>query len=121
MNRHADLPVAWDGAPLTWTPWEPEPVMFLCPPRPTPCPACTQLLTRRRLVSRGTTSVEVGTGRLLYAYRCQQPLFRSPGGPCNHDQVVDLHTGESWDLDPTDYGPTGSWPEDLALFGSGGL
>jgi hypothetical protein len=35
---------------------------------------------------------------------------------CGLDQVTDLETGEVWDLDPSDYTDTGSWPDTETLF-----
>lgn len=114
--REHDLPVAWDGGTITWSPWEQElPVTICPPPRPTPCPTCKRVPQRPRLLSKGLLPV----GTTLYAYRC--PERRWDGTPCRHDTIVNLHTGQSWDLEVIDYGPDGSWPEDPTLFRFGDM
>lgn len=39
---------------------------------------------------------------------------RCPG--CGLDQVMDIETGETWDLDEADYGDAGSWADVQTLF-----
>ena len=91
------LPVAWDGVPVEWTPWENPPRVRVCPPQePTPCGLCGS--RERPVQSRGLTQVEVGA-TLLIATRCPS---------CRLDTVWDARNDETWTLDDTDYGPEGS-------------
>lgn len=97
------LPVAWDGVPIEWLPWTAHLDVRICPPpkpHADPCPSCR--LDRPRIHARGVRVGNEGIRPLflppMYAYRCTH---------CGHDQIhVD---SETWDLDPTDYGPDGSW------------
>lgn len=97
------LPVAWDGAPVEWSPFR-IPQVFICPPTPECCPTC------------GDTSPSAhAQGRVhhpTYPYAPPRMLclsaYRCPG--CGLDTVLDHATGEWWTLDDTDYGPEGSNP-----------
>jgi hypothetical protein len=126
LAREFDLPPRWDGLLVVqWTPWEPQPHAFICPPSKARdcCPACAS--PEPRVHARGMVALradltraqweyeEENRARLrklahkraqvalwrLYAFRCQD---------CRHDQVWDTDTDEWWDLDHTDYGTEGS-------------
>lgn len=104
MSDPQPLPVAWDGVPVKWGPWEPAPHIFICPPpEPTPCPGCgiitTRSTSRGRRVYTGNVRALFKNPGVLIAHRCTR---------CGHDSVLD-ERGLLWDLDFTDYGPDGSW------------
>lgn len=119
-----DLPPYWDGQRVEWTEWHPPTPMFICPPpKPDRCPMCgmaeqpshaygtvhppagaTELREVRRRTASGRTytrqaEVPAGPTRRLMAMRCPA---------CTHDQVLDLSSGELWNLDPGDYNDEGS-------------
>lgn len=99
------LPPKWDGLPIFWSRWYPSPHVFSCPPEPSDgCPECgfkgagwhaTAGTTLRTYHAAGRSERTIS----LRAERCAMCLF---------DQVIDLDTFETWDLDPLDYGPDGS-------------
>jgi hypothetical protein len=119
------LPGLWDGWEVTWEPMPEVGQIFLCPPpkdleRCSECGTCAKPRmwsglrhpqpeelfdsTREKLGRFGRT-VHIPT-RVpawpvidLYAFRC---------GDCAHDEIWDMRTDEWWDLEPEDYGPTGS-------------
>lgn len=102
---YGPLPVKWDGLPVTWRPWEPWARVFICdrsrrkPAPPERCPSCGDLwmpASATGLMRRPGDRWDIAS---LVAWRCTT---------CGHDQVFDRHTGESWDLEPDDYGPDGS-------------
>lgn len=123
--REHDLPPMWDGLAVVWGGWLAPPPAFICPPpRPECCAACgaigpavinhgrvarTAAVTheqvaevdaaRNRLPPRLRHKVKSRALHRLVAYRCVD---------CRHDVVVDNVTGETWDLDVTDYGDRGS-------------
>ncbi len=99
-----DLPPAWDGVPVTWTDWELQPdttMRFHDVAGDGLCAKCGTL--GRQLTCRGTTDVHPGVIRFV-TNRCLH---------CGHDVVLDLHDDTFYDLEPTDYGPDGSWADDL--------
>jgi hypothetical protein len=126
MSRENDLPPRWDGRLIVeWTPWEPQLVTSMrfhrqsrdcCPGCGSPEPPVTargmvahdRNLTReqweafkenaQRLGALAHKRKQVATWRLR-VFRCQD---------CRHDQVWDVETDTTWDLDHTDYGPDGS-------------
>jgi DNA-directed RNA polymerase subunit RPC12/RpoP len=98
---HRPLPVAWDGVPVDWRPWRPWHQVFICDRsrrKPAPaerCTSCGQLW-------RPMSAVGIVDGiAALTANRCTS---------CGSDVVTD-QLGDVWDLDETDYGPTGSVAE----------
>lgn len=128
LTREFDLPPYWNGLLVSWTGWEPQIVPRLCrrPKSRDCCSACAS--PARPAVARGyvATSPLVTPAQLarneaaraalppgsrhqvrslvllrLHAYRCQD---------CRHDVVWDHDDDSWWDLDHTDYGPTGSNP-----------
>lgn len=101
--RAHDLPVSWDGRPVTWSPWEgPEvgAVVFICPPpKPAKCPGCKSLAPSSRAKGLGFDA-ELVVLRLL-AFRCPD---------CQLDEVWDQTADAWWTLGPEDYGDAGSNP-----------
>ena len=97
------LPVAWDGAPVVWGPWQVEPVYVCAGSRSRAqaqaCSACGSS-AGSPLAIRGRVDVGGATHGLR--------LTRCP--TCALDTVVD---GELvvWTLGEEDYGPEGSWFE----------
>lgn len=105
--RAHDLPVSWDGAPVTWGEWEPgieaRGRVFICPPPKVPghCSRCGSIevpLRNRGLVP--SADVDHLVLRLL-VNRCPD---------CRFDVVWDLEGDDWWDLGPEDYGDGGSVP-----------
>lgn len=125
LPRMHDLPPRWDGRAVTWGPWQHvrSSLAFHVPIHEQACTACG--LIDEPLTAGGTvhpmpgetvTSTEVRrlpSGRM---YRRDKAVpahsllalcaFRCPG--CGADRVHDKRTGETWDLDPSDYGDAGS-------------
>lgn len=101
------LPVAWDGEPVSWDEWiwQASGIIHLTPPN---CPKC----------STSTWSHWWASGRTLQQHhKLREPawiirLQATRCATCGHDQVYDLDTHETWDLDETDYGPCGSYADD---------
>lgn len=124
--RDHDLPVSWDGDPVTWRPWVDvrSSLAYHAPAHELACERCG--LIDERLVTCGSrppvegatvpATVTRRTRRTGRAYTVTRDVpahryldlwaFRCRG--CGHDVVHDSRTGESWDLNPDDYGPLGS-------------
>ena len=103
--RTHDLPVAWDGLPVTWGPWRPEPwttARFHFADMGA-CQHCGSLTPGRTAMAYTTTTAPDST-------HLQLRLHLTRCGDCRHDVVVDLTDQQVYDLDVTDYGPTGSHP-----------
>lgn len=94
------LPVAWDGVPVEWEPFDYTPIHICPPPPPEPCPECGRIAPRATAIGIRRPVQWHGP---LTAFRCTH---------CGHDQVYDENGGTTWDLDPLDYGPDGSWAVD---------
>ncbi|NHA02059.1 hypothetical protein G5V59_27090 [Nocardioides sp. W3-2-3] len=100
-GRLHDLPVTWDGHPVTWRGWESDRTSL-----DYHLPLDESRLPRLRF-ARGPawstpascTSTAPGTSLRLFAFRCAD---------CQVDQVYDVDSDRLWDLDDTDYGPAGS-------------
>lgn len=124
--RERDLPPLWDGLVVVWDGWHDQLPVLICPPprARTVCSSCgstSPAIVNRGRVARSTVVTredvdanEAARARLpqgqrhrikpkawirLYAHRCID---------CRHDVVLDMETGEQWDLDITDYGDSGS-------------
>lgn len=127
MNRKnpaACMPHLWDGHPVSWTPWEPGPIMCRAIDEYSedgvplashaPCEfchmpagvwACTGIVERDSAVTatrRGDLTVLSMTPatRVLAAFRCDR---------CGATTVHDMWDDKVWELDESDYGPGGSW------------
>lgn len=103
-TRTHDLPPLWDGQPITWHGWSPDTHTTLILHTPADRMACERCGTvdERRINWGSRPPAPDGPGwpvRDLWAARCRH---------CGHDQVTDERTGECWDLDPDDYGDSGS-------------
>lgn len=108
IAKDYDLPPRWDGLPIEWAPWQPQPWSSLeihRRGRPEVCERCGSQAQpseahggtpRRPAALRGREAPPVVR---LIAYRC-------PG--CGLDTVLDVNTWQWWTLDATDYGPFGS-------------
>lgn len=122
------LPVAWDGRPLEWSPWAQSSLVFICDrskrknglTHPT-CSACgSQRPALTSVALRSPLPTDTIPGEVLRIHRNGEPVHAQEPAPayrdlhasrcldCGHDSVVDIRTGEAWDLDPSDYGPEGS-------------
>lgn len=109
--RPHDLPHLWDGRPVQWSTWQDQrlpSLVFHVPADHWACTGCGWI--------RDTELRSVGT--LMPTGGEQHPVVRllvrrCPG--CLLDEVTDIATGQVWDLDDTDYGQTGSWPDDLPV------
>ncbi|UYP17750.1 hypothetical protein OED52_13820 [Rhodococcus sp. Z13] len=98
------LPVAWDGHPVTWGEFTPDP--FMCrteadgTSEPLPPAMCWHCGVRAdRVTAEGRVDIPHWPYRLVLR-RCTR---------CGHDHVWNPQTGQEWDLDEGDYGPDGSW------------
>lgn len=116
-ERECDLPVRWDGMPVTWGEWASVAPMFICGRGAARdamrCSRCgsgadSQLCVGRIWTDPKSAPPPVGLGRLnrgrhlvgvITAFRCPE---------CGHDAVLDP-SGKLWDLDDTDYTADGSW------------
>lgn len=101
--RAHDLPVSWDGAPVTWRGWEPAlaGVVFICPP-PKVAPHCSRCGSIEKPIrNRGFVDDDGRQVLQLLVDRCPD---------CSFDQVWDLEADVWWDLGPEDYGDEGSVP-----------
>lgn len=128
LDLDRPLPVAWDGRPLTWGPWSVSPLVFICDrskrkhglSHPS-CSACGSIRPALTAVAlRSPIAGDVEPGEYLRRHRTGRPVYAQEPMPayrdlhvarcrdCGHDSVVDLRSGEVWDLDPSDYGPEGS-------------
>lgn len=96
-----DLPLRWDGEPVTWSPFQPFGVTFLCPPRFQLCGFCESSRAPETAHGRIPVTHKAVTRNVLalIAFRCPD---------CAGDYVLDIRTDETWDLDETDYTPFGS-------------
>jgi hypothetical protein len=105
LAREFDLPPRWDGGPVEWGPWEPEIHVFICP-APSDMGACDQCGSLEpRITARGIVTPLPGVER---EHPQQLRVTRCPD--CKHDRVVDHDTFDVFDLDPSDYTESGSWP-----------
>ncbi len=101
------LPVAWDGHPIQWSDFTEDPTMC-------------------RLSEDGTTFEAVPPGLCWHCGVLAEAVtaegrVRIPHWPyrlvlrrctrCGHDRVRNPLTGQEWDLDESDYGPSGSWED----------
>lgn len=128
--REFDLPPFWDGRPVVWDGWRTDrDLILLCPVVPPECcPACGSLQSPVANRGRLATSALVTHERIAEATAARNRLpfdLRHKIRPlayyelvahrcmdCLHDQVSELGPGgATWDLDATDYGPEGSWPD----------
>jgi hypothetical protein len=116
-TRTHDLPLLWDGRPVQWSDWtdaaEPTTLRFHVPADHWACTGCgwirdTELRAVGTLMPDSVADTAWPVVRLV--------VRRCPG--CHLDQVTDISTGEVWDLDAKDYGPGGSWPDDLPVQGT---
>ena len=103
VHSRADLPVSWDGEPVTWSAWDRgrTTLALHLPVEQLACDQCGALDERDTCAGTRTTEVPAHSSRDLHAFRCRH---------CGHDTVLDLRTNECWDLDPEDYTPDGSRP-----------
>lgn len=107
------LPDLWDWEPVEWLPWRDDLItgssfQFHAPLAALACDQCGVLGKRRMCFGKRPARHDQGETqptRNMYASRCAD---------CGHDTVTDKRTGETWDLDETDYGPAGSAPPDYA-------
>jgi hypothetical protein len=89
-----DLPPRWNGRVVEWEGWKmPAPVFVCPPPRAECCPNCGSLTEQP--VNCGVVVAVIE----LFAHRCPD---------CRHDTVMELSTGDWWDLDLSDYEDGGS-------------
>ena len=127
ITRH-DLPVSWDGEPVTWHGWsDARSTLILHVPaeqmacdqcgavdeslinwgtRPPEHPAETRYVQKRLKSGRTYESLQEAPTypvRDIWAARCRH---------CGHDTVHDERTNETWDLDAEDYADHGSTPPD---------
>lgn len=99
----APRPIMWDGAAIVWGKWHSSNV-FLCDRRSRkPRETCAQChsTTTLSLHCRG------------HVFRPQWRLSLTRCFDCGADTVLDWND-EAWDLDASDYGEAGSWPEPAA-------
>lgn len=126
LPRVHDLPPRWDGRTVEWGPWQQvrTSLPFHVPLDQQACTTCglidepltaggkvlplpgetfewpdVRTLPSGRTYTRGTKRVPAWPVLCLVAFRC-------PG--CGADRVHDERTGETWDLDASDYGDAGS-------------
>ena len=99
-----DLPPKWDGRAVNWYEWQPIPRTSLdyhLPPDP--CDNCRQV--HPEITARGHIQLPLNVAHKVSAHRKRLDVVRCTG--CGHDTVTDGR-GQTWDLDPLDYGPDGS-------------
>ncbi len=99
-GRLHDLPVTWDGHPVTWRGWESDRTSldYHLPLDELACRTCGSV--EGQLVNAGVVHQHGARDQLrLFAFRCAD---------CQVDQVYDVDSDRLWDLDDTDYGPAGS-------------
>lgn len=126
LPRAYDLPPRWDDRDVAWGPWHdaPSSLRFHLPPEQQACTECgliaepivasgllhslpgetidiedVRTLPSGRTYVRGEITVRAWPYVGLTAFRCTG---------CEHDHVHEERTGESWDLDASDYGSAGS-------------
>lgn len=125
-RRQHDLPPSWDGQRVTWDRWLEVRGSLIAhaPADQTACHACGLIddpLVAVGLVepTPGATFSSVRVKRTRRSGRAYEATVDVPAWPCldlvafrcrgcGHDTVLDQRTGEAWDLDASDYGPTGS-------------
>lgn len=127
-SRH-DLPPSWDGVPVEWSTWSQDRTTIIhhAPPEQMACDQCGAV--DEAMFSFGTRPPPDGatfsttitkTTRSGHQYESRRDV---PAWPvmdlvaarcrhCWHDVVTDQRTGERWDLEEEDYGPTGSTQTD---------
>lgn len=116
LPRENDLPTHWDGARITWEGWKEQIDVQICPPpkKPDTCTRCGS--TTPQPVNNGTIWASTAGVTPIRRARIHFPdevvignlvAFRCPD--CRTDSVLDMRTGELWDLDETDYLESGSW------------
>lgn len=128
LDLDRPLPVSWDGRALQWGSWEQTSLVFLCDRSKRKnglthpeCSACGSIRPALRAVAlRSPLPTDTIDGDYLRTHRNGRPVYAQEPAPayrdliahrcldCGHDSVVDMRTGEAWDLDETDYGPEGS-------------
>jgi hypothetical protein len=91
VGRTHDRPVAWDGKPITWRPWEVALDVRMCSRQPCRC---------GRENAQWTCTGLIDGWVALYMERCW----------CGRDIVVEAKRGGgAWLLDESDYADDGSW------------
>ena len=101
-----DLPVLWDGRPVTWGRWHEATQPSHLPEEV--CEKCGALGPQRHAFGRrvplpGPDDPTPSRPLIeLMAQRCTS---------CDADSVYDMVTEEEWLLGPEDYGDTGSTPD----------
>lgn len=102
MHSRDDLPRSWDGQHVEWQPWHSgaSSADFHLPVADLACQSCGVLEPPQIAVGK------VGHALALLAFRCA----------CGRDEVRDERTGETWVLDPSDYGTAGSTHTDGTLW-----
>lgn len=124
-TRH-DLPPRWDGRPVEWGEWHQAQTTlpFHTPVADQACTACGLIaepaISAGRIPPLASETFEVPDIRTLRSGRTYERgkklvpawavvclvAFRCTG--CGADRVHDERTGETWDLDASDYGDAGS-------------
>lgn len=110
------LPVAWDGRAVTWTSWERQMVVQICPPpreEQCGCGSAERPFTSRGLrdpepesVTHAASLPRIGRRTRLVWPVYDLHAFRCPG--CGEVTVWDMASDEWWTLDESDYGTHGS-------------
>ncbi|OLL21232.1 MULTISPECIES: hypothetical protein [unclassified Rhodococcus (in: high G+C Gram-positive bacteria)] len=107
MNATARrLPVAWDGHPVEWGEFTADP--FMCQvnmdgtSEPLPPGMCWHCGVRAEHVTTEGRVVIPNWPYRLVLRRCTR---------CGHDRVRNPLTEQEWELDESDYGPSGSWED----------
>lgn len=112
-TRLHDLPPLWDGRPVQWSDWTDQggmeartTLVFHVPADHWACTGCGWI---RDTELRAVGTLMPGNGVTDLYPHVRLVVRRCPG--CHLDEVTDLDTGQVWDLDDTDYGHAGSWPD----------
>lgn len=111
IHQERALPAAWDGRDVQWGHWTRDTTAALhMPVAETACTDCGGLSGVRQCsgtywAEQGAVIHAAGLRRLI-ASRCRD---------CGTDRVCEMVPGSTailavWDLEPSDYGPDGSWP-----------
>lgn len=118
------MPTAWDGVPVTWTSWTPGPT--ICgnvgvwdvdgEPIPSGLNTCSHCyLPSQFVVCHGKRQYD---DPIISRFRNRQDTpddFRAWRCTiCGGTDVHDLSTGDYWVLGPEDYGPRGSYLQEVA-------